>query len=171
MCKKCWYLFSLLVHQDQSLLNVNLSFELFLQLLFAKGSLVELLISSNIGRYTEFRSVTRVLTWINNRLQPVPCSRADVFATTDVSVVEKRMLMKLLTSFTQSDSSSEFEGKPVRLQIQLLSILFSYHSSNSFEPSEVRVDPPTNLKKIAARTGIFVQGLKLFRKMIFFKLG
>nr|XP_018904406.1 PREDICTED: rab proteins geranylgeranyltransferase component A 1 [Bemisia tabaci] len=80
------------------------------KLLFAKGSLVELLISSNIGRYTEFRSVTRVLTWINNRLQPVPCSRADVFATTDVSVVEKRMLMKLLTSFTQSDSSSEFEA-------------------------------------------------------------
>ena len=64
----------------------------------ARGSLVELLISSNIARYAEFRSVTRVLTWLGSRLELVPCSRADVFATRHVSVVEKRMLMKLLAT-------------------------------------------------------------------------
>lgn len=81
------------------------------QLLFARGSLVELLISSNIARYAEFRSVTRVLTWLDGRLQPVPCSRADVFATHHVTVVEKRMLMKLLTVCMEYESSSkEFEG-------------------------------------------------------------
>lgn len=83
----------------------------FFQLLFARGSLVELLISSNIARYAEFRSVTRVLTWLDGRLQPVPCSRADVFATHHVTVVEKRMLMKLLTVCMEYESSwKEFEG-------------------------------------------------------------
>lgn len=81
------------------------------KLLFARGSLVELLISSNIARYAEFRSVTRVLTWLDGHLQPVPCSRADVFATHHVTVVEKRMLMKLLTVCMEYESSSkEFEG-------------------------------------------------------------
>lgn len=81
------------------------------KLLFARGSLVELLISSNIARYAEFRSVTRVLTWLDGRLEPVPCSRADVFATRHVTVVEKRMLMKLLTVCMEyENSSNEFEG-------------------------------------------------------------
>lgn len=81
------------------------------KLLFARGSLVELLISSNIARYAEFRSVTRVLTWLDGRLEPVPCSRADVFSTKNVSVVEKRLLMKLLTACVdQEDASKEFEG-------------------------------------------------------------
>ncbi|KAJ4446648.1 hypothetical protein ANN_13345 [Periplaneta americana] len=81
------------------------------KLLFARGSLVELLISSNIARYAEFRSVTRVLTWLDGRLEPVPCSRADVFATHHVTVVEKRMLMKLLTMCMEYENSSkDFEG-------------------------------------------------------------
>lgn len=66
------------------------------KLLYSKGPLVDLLITSNIARYAEFRNISRVLTWMNGELQEVPCSRADVFATKQVSVVEKRMLMKLL---------------------------------------------------------------------------
>ena len=94
------------------------------QLLFARGSLVELLISSNIARYAEFRSVTRVLTWLDGRLQPVPCSRADVFATHHVTVVEKRMLMKLLTVCMEYESSSkEFEGAHC-----LICYLYKYNS-------------------------------------------
>ncbi|CAH0392848.1 unnamed protein product [Bemisia tabaci] len=82
------------------------------KLLFAKGSLVELLISSNIGRYTEFRSVTRVLTWINNRLQPVPCSRADVFATTDAlcSIWWIYHLKKGAEALVISDSDNSCKG-------------------------------------------------------------
>lgn len=82
------------------------------QLLFARGSLVELLISSNIARYAEFRSVSRVLTWLDGRLETVPCSRADVFATKHVTVVEKRMLMKLLTLCVEyTPDTNEFDGK------------------------------------------------------------
>ena len=83
-------------------------------MLFSKGALVELLISSNIARYAEFKSVNRVLTWRNNRLEPVPCSRADVFATKNVSVVEKRMLVKILTSFAEYPKNlEEFQGKNI----------------------------------------------------------
>lgn len=81
------------------------------KLLFARGSLVELLISSNIARYTEFHAVTRVLTWLDGELNVVPCSRADVFATRHVSVVEKRMLMKLLTTCMDTENlMQEFQG-------------------------------------------------------------
>lgn len=82
------------------------------QLLFARGALVELLISSNIARYAEFRSVTRVLTWIEDKLEFVPCSRADVFKTKDVSIVEKRLLMKLLTICVEyKEENNEFAGE------------------------------------------------------------
>ncbi|TRY63063.1 hypothetical protein TCAL_00341 [Tigriopus californicus] len=67
------------------------------RLLFSKGSMVELLISSNVSRYTEFKSVTRVLTHLNGKLEHVPSSRADVFSTKHISVIEKRLLMKYLT--------------------------------------------------------------------------
>ena len=48
-------------------------------------------------RYTEFKAVTRVLTLLNGSLEQVPSSRADVFNTKHISVVEKRILMKFLT--------------------------------------------------------------------------
>ncbi|KAG7187878.1 hypothetical protein KM043_013857 [Ampulex compressa] len=81
------------------------------KLLFARGELVELLISSNIARYAEFRAVSRVATFMEGRLAQVPCSRADVFANKTVSVVEKRMLMQLLTSCMELGADSpEFDG-------------------------------------------------------------
>jgi len=73
------------------------------RLLFSRGEMVELLISSNISRYTEFKAVTRVLTMLNGGLEQVPSSRADVFNTKHISVVEKRILMKFLTWCIQED--------------------------------------------------------------------
>lgn len=80
------------------------------KLLYSRGALVELLISSNIARYTEFRNVSRVVTWHEGKLTPVPCSRADVFSTQNISVVEKRMLMNLLQECT------EYEGNPEKVK-------------------------------------------------------
>lgn len=48
---------------------------------------------------------------MDGKLTQVPCSRADVFANKTVSVVEKRMLMQLLTScMEQGADSPEFDG-------------------------------------------------------------
>lgn len=82
-----------------------------LQLLFARGELVELLISSNIARYAEFRAVSRVATYMDGKLVQVPCSRSDIFSNKTVSLVEKRLLMQLLTScIEQGADSPEFDG-------------------------------------------------------------
>ncbi|KAF5282161.1 hypothetical protein FQR65_LT02858 [Abscondita terminalis] len=96
---------------QEKLLKVSRKFNIDLtpKLHFARGEFVELLISSNIARYSEFRSVSRVLTWLNGRLEVVPCSRSDVFSSNKVSVIEKRMLMKLLTSCVDGDEK-EFTG-------------------------------------------------------------
>ncbi|KAK6626393.1 hypothetical protein RUM43_006704 [Polyplax serrata] len=81
------------------------------KLLYSKGAMVNLLISSNVAKYAEFKSLNRVLTWRKKQLEPVPCSRADVFATKNVSVVQKRILIKILTLFANyTDNLDEFKG-------------------------------------------------------------
>ncbi|KAM7342398.1 rab escort protein [Cochliomyia hominivorax] len=67
------------------------------KILYSSGSLVQLLISSNICRYAEFRAVDRICTLFQGQLLNVPCSRSDVFNTKDLNIVEKRLLMKFLT--------------------------------------------------------------------------
>nr|XP_022900003.1 rab proteins geranylgeranyltransferase component A 1 isoform X1 [Onthophagus taurus]XP_022900004.1 rab proteins geranylgeranyltransferase component A 1 isoform X2 [Onthophagus taurus] len=96
---------------QEKLLKENRKFNIDIspKVQFARGDFVELLISSNIARYSEYRSVSRVLTYLNNQLEIVPCSRSDVFSNTKVSVIEKRMLMKLLTACLDGDEN-EFRG-------------------------------------------------------------
>ncbi|XP_056641471.1 rab proteins geranylgeranyltransferase component A 1 [Diorhabda sublineata] len=100
------------IWSEDSLLKVSRKFNIDLvpKLQYARGDFVELLISSNIARYSEYRSVSRILTWYNNNLEFLPCSRSDVFANTKVSVVEKRILMKLFTS-VNSEETENYENK------------------------------------------------------------
>lgn len=91
------------------------------KLLFARGMLVEVLISSNICRYAEFRAVDHVTTLMDDRLISVPCSRADVFTSKSVNVVEKRLLMKLLNScMTYEDGADEFKNFECKTFLQYL---------------------------------------------------
>lgn len=90
--------------------------DLIPKLLFSRGDLVELLISSNICRYAEFRAVDRVITLFDNVLKSVPCSRSDVFTTKDVNVIEKRLLMKLLSNclnFDDKNLDDKFQGMDI----------------------------------------------------------
>ena len=91
------------------------------RLLYSRGSMVDLLIQSNISRYTEFKSVTRVLTVLNGMLEHVPSSRADVFATRHVSVVEKRILMKYLTfCLNYEENPQVYETYSLRAYVEFL---------------------------------------------------
>ena len=105
--------------------------------------MVELLISSDIAKYCEFRTITRVLTNLDGKLEQVcfsvfwlkligvfswrfvvgqlnstifiqvPCSRSDVFSSKQVSMIEKRMLMKLLTFCLNYENEPEqYAGIP-----------------------------------------------------------
>ncbi|NXS16767.1 RAE1 geranylgeranyltransferase, partial [Mystacornis crossleyi] len=71
--------------------------DLVSKLLYSRGVLIDLLIKSNVSRYAEFKNATRVLTFREGKVEQVPCSRADVFNSRQLSMVEKRMLMKFLT--------------------------------------------------------------------------
>lgn len=71
--------------------------DLVSKLLYSRGALIELLIKSSVSRYAEFKNVTRILAFREGKVEQVPCSRADVFNSKDLTVVEKRMLMKFLT--------------------------------------------------------------------------
>lgn len=71
--------------------------DLVSKLLYSQGLLIDLLIKSNVSRYAEFKNVTRILAFREGKVEQVPCSRADIFNSKDLTMVEKRMLMKFLT--------------------------------------------------------------------------
>ncbi|XP_054713825.1 rab proteins geranylgeranyltransferase component A 2-like [Uloborus diversus] len=107
---------SIAVQQEWTLSNFlenrrKFNIDLAPKIMFSRGSLVDLLISSNIARYAEFQCVNKVLTYINGHIEQVPCSRADVFSKKTVSVVEKRMLMKFLTFCLKFEEQiDEYQG-------------------------------------------------------------
>ncbi|XP_060911781.1 rab proteins geranylgeranyltransferase component A 1 isoform X2 [Labrus mixtus] len=87
--------------------------DLVSKLMYSRGSLVDLLIKSNVSRYAEFKNVTRILTYRNGSVEQVPCSRADVFANRQLSVVEKRKLMRFLTSCVEeTEEQQAYRGRP-----------------------------------------------------------
>ncbi|XP_054145522.1 rab proteins geranylgeranyltransferase component A 1 [Melozone crissalis] len=71
--------------------------DLVSKLLYSRGLLIDLLIKSNVSRYAEFKNASRVLAFREGKVEQVPCSRADVFNSRQLTMVEKRMLMKFLT--------------------------------------------------------------------------
>nr|XP_012803126.2 rab proteins geranylgeranyltransferase component A 2 [Jaculus jaculus] len=71
--------------------------DLVSKLLYSQGSLIDLLIKSSVSRYAEFKNVTRILAFREGKVEQVPCSRADVFSSKELTMVEKRMLMRFLT--------------------------------------------------------------------------
>ncbi|XP_073811629.1 rab escort protein [Musca autumnalis] len=103
----------------EKVLKLSRKFNLDLcpKILYSSGDLVQLLISSNICRYAEFRAIDRIFTQFEGKLLTVPCSRSDVFNTKDLSIVEKRLLMKFLTICLTygedkcEEDMSEFKGK------------------------------------------------------------
>ncbi|XP_040005767.1 rab proteins geranylgeranyltransferase component A 1 [Xiphias gladius] len=87
--------------------------DLVSKLMYSRGSLVDLLIKSNVSRYAEFKNITRILTYRNDNVEQVPCSRADVFASRQLSVVEKRKLMRFLTSCVEEmEEQQAYNGRP-----------------------------------------------------------
>uniref|UniRef100_A0AAQ6IG61 Rab proteins geranylgeranyltransferase component A n=1 Tax=Anabas testudineus TaxID=64144 RepID=A0AAQ6IG61_ANATE len=87
--------------------------DLVSKLMYSRGSLVDLLIKSNVSRYAEFKNVSRVLTYRHGNIEQVPCSRADVFASRQLSVVEKRKLMRFLTSCVEeTEQQQDISSRP-----------------------------------------------------------
>lgn len=123
--------------------------DLVSKLLYSQGLLIDLLIKSNVSRYAEFKNVTRILTFREGKVEQVPCSRADVFNNKELTMVEKRMLMKFLTfcldyeqhpdeyqDFTQCSFSEYLKTKKLTPNLQH----FVLHSIAMTESSCTTID-------------------------------
>ena len=73
--------------------------------------MVEVLINSGISRYCEFKMVAQLFSCDLplKQFMKVPCSRADVFNSTELTMVEKRLLMRTLTKI-MSDADNGCQG-------------------------------------------------------------
>ncbi|KAJ1546785.1 hypothetical protein HK405_006860, partial [Cladochytrium tenue] len=68
------------------------------KLLFSAGDVVQLLIKSNVAHYLEFKAMETVFILENENLEKVPGSKEDVFKSESISLIDKRRLMRFLTS-------------------------------------------------------------------------
>jgi len=64
--------------------------------IFSNGDSVNLMIASGVGRYLEFLSMDSLNVFDKGATWRVPCSKRDIFASKELSVMEKNRLMKLL---------------------------------------------------------------------------
>ncbi|CAG8504994.1 14502_t:CDS:10 [Ambispora leptoticha] len=65
--------------------------ELAPKLMPCRGELVELLISSGVGKYLDFKAVDQTFIYLGvNKFEKVPCSKEDVFTSKTVSLVDKQ---------------------------------------------------------------------------------
>ena len=75
--------------------------------MFCRGSLIEMLMKSNCGRYIEFKVLSQIFSPVNGDLEQVPCSRADMFTTKSVSMIDKRKMMRFLSFCAEYESHPE----------------------------------------------------------------
>ena len=82
------------------------------KLILSTGPLVQLLVQSDVSKYMEFKSLQAAYLSQDAGATPVrvPCSKSDVFQSTVISLVEKRLLMKFLTTL-QEPSPPEWADK------------------------------------------------------------
>lgn len=78
--------------------------------------MVKLLVSSNISRYLSFKNITRLVSVNNWNSVEIPFSRQSVFLSVDISLIEKRLLMKFMQFCAEKDKNihklQEFERRP-----------------------------------------------------------
>jgi len=86
------------LRQAQQVLHQQRQFSLDLtpSLLYASGNAVKALLTSGVADYMEFKALEGLLWFENTRLSRVPCSKGDVFATSLLTPLDKRRLMKFL---------------------------------------------------------------------------
>jgi len=75
--------------------------------LFSSGKMTELLIQSKATRYLSFKNVASLKTVYEDEFMSVPASRADLFASKRVSVIEKRKMMNFLSKALQEEPSED----------------------------------------------------------------
>jgi RAB protein geranylgeranyltransferase component A len=81
---------------------------LFPAILPSRGPLIQTLINSGVSKYVSFRMLNSVSVWQEHGIRRVPGSKEQVFKDKEISLMEKRRLMKFLMF-----SAGEFEDDPL----------------------------------------------------------
>ncbi|KAJ1846542.1 hypothetical protein LPJ73_004502, partial [Coemansia sp. RSA 2703] len=77
--------------------------ELAPKLALCRGDMIDLLIDLRIGEYVQFKGVEHNYLVHNGKIEKVPESKEDVFASKTLSLIEKRKLMRLMTVIADDD--------------------------------------------------------------------
>ncbi|KAL5037684.1 hypothetical protein BDV3_007220 [Batrachochytrium dendrobatidis] len=105
---------ALLVDAFQS--SRNFSLEIIPLLLYCRGPLVNLLVSSHAGPFLEFKMLEDIYLEWDGVLEKVPGSKEDVFASKTTDLVGKRYLMKFLSmvlDYKENESVwKDYQNKP-----------------------------------------------------------
>jgi len=90
------------------ILPAKCTIEMSPKLVFANGLLTELLIDSKVGSYLEFRECQGIHVYLNG-WKRLPESKEDVFLNSSLSLIEKRKLMKFITTTADAENSGNFD--------------------------------------------------------------
>lgn len=71
--------------------------DLISKIQFANSEEIRILISSAVARYLEFKTIDKTYLFLEKQFQSVPCTKSDLFRTTFLGLVEKRLLNKFIT--------------------------------------------------------------------------
>ena len=86
-----------------------------------------------MGRYLEFRCLEGTFVEWDGGLKAVPCSKADVFKSKAVSLIEKRMLMKYLNfAYEYKKNEQLWKGMHTYIIYIYIRIYLSASSSSRF---------------------------------------
>ena len=143
------------------------------RLLYAKGSMANLLVSSNVCRYIPFHCAERILCSLpgNDELVMVPCTRQDICNDTLSSLQEKRHLFRLIALIIDSQRNPDmievFEDQPFFefLRHENFTPLLQHFGINSVtmcNPSTLTHEAVDFVKKFITSCGVFGRTLFLF---------
>jgi RAB protein geranylgeranyltransferase component A len=77
--------------------NRHYCLEISPKIVYCKGSLIELIANSGVGPSLEFQMPNALYLFRNGELEKVPGSKEDIFSNNDISLIDKRKIMKFFT--------------------------------------------------------------------------
>jgi len=152
--------------------------ELSSLLLYAQGPLVKALQDSQVAAYLEFRAIETIHILINQQWETVPLSKEDVFSNDAMTLIEKRRLMKFITTASTtevdtSDDQTSFHEYLNQLNlskesVEMIMYALALHDSaepmsfkEGFEKTKQHVTSLGKYSKSAFLTGIYGTGSEL----------
>lgn len=86
------------------------SIDLVPRLLFGRSEIVDVLIESGVARYLEFQGLKSARVLTATGLVSVPLTKSEIFQDPQLTLAEKRMLMKFITSMSPFVGSLAFQS-------------------------------------------------------------